>query len=354
MRAFQATAAALFAATAATACAASEAEMQVLVPYGQMVTGPASLQGVAPALTKSLDMEVGDKLVSIGGRPMPTLGDALAGDGTNAKTIFTFSKANGTLYSAPQSRLVDAHGVFLFALMRPDDAYVGVAKHFGRDATFDGLNSAEFGSFSAAVARWKTAPSLIEVDAMFRAGDHCKRCFIKSIGLIDKAHNALLSAIPIEKAAWMVYPDAGAPVALRDIPPPTLMGSSTDSSANGNINGTYNDYGRYSQYNGSVTGSGHSYTYNDYDYSGQHAVELSNLFAARHNRDVVLTNDARQKFIDSRYGNLRTGTLSPGETMVGHIFYVAPEGFDGPYIFAVMGEKSASTIRFDNPGADAR
>lgn len=329
-----------------TGCA-SNPSVEILSPRGQPLAEPAIVQEIAPNLTTASHLEAGDRLTAINSISVPTLGDVLSKGMTSpGPKVFTFTKASGATLQIQEQSLTDEKGHFQFSLFRPNDALITAAPFLNRPATA-GVTITEFGDAIVTMARWKGLPTLIEVEVSFQANKECASCTLKSFGIIDTVHNSLLTPIPIEQAAWIEYPDAGQPSNFVSVPPPTPLGSTTASAFSGTVNGTYHGYGNTGYYNGTVSGLDSSTTTYNYDYSATNAASMYNLGVAIKNSRIEAQNAARSKFINERYGNLRVGTLAKGETITGHMFFAAPNGFDGPYAFVVLGEKNVSIVLFE-------
>jgi len=195
--------------------------------------------------------------------------------------------------------------------------------------------------------RWQGTPNLLEVQVTFAAGKNCAKCTLKSFGIVDVAHNSLLTAVPMDQAAWIEYPDAGQPGQYVNVPPPIPVGATTTANISGTVNGTYQQFGNFGTYNGTVSAFGNATTTYNYDYSATNAANMQNLGVAIRNANIQAQNAARAKFINERYGNLRLGLLNPGETVTGHMFFAAPIGFEGPYAFVVLGESKSNAVLFN-------
>jgi len=332
--------------SASLANCASNPKVDILIPVGQPLDGPATVQFVAPETQAATKLAVGDKLTAINASPLPTFGDLLSKGAAIKPAIYTFTKSTGEVFDVPVDSVTDDKGQLKFSLMRPDDAFVLTAPFISKPVPA-GMTATEFGSAMVSMERWQGTPNLLEVQVTFLAGKNCTKCTLKSFGIVDIAHNSLLTVIPMEQAAWIEYPDAGQPGQYVNVPPPIPIGATTTANISGTVNGTYQQFGNVGTYNGTVSAFGNATTTYNYDYSATNAANMQNLGVAIRNANIQAQNAARTKFINERYGNLRLGALSPGETVTGHMFFAAPIGFEGPYAFVVMGESKSSGVLFN-------
>ena len=319
-----------------------------------MITAPPTVQAMAPALVSANKLEVGDKITAVNGTPVNSLGDLLSKGATAKPAVFTFAKPSGQTIEVPAADVTDEKGAFEFSLFRPNDAMVTSAPFISTPEPA-AMTVTQFGSAMVSMERWKNTPNLLEVQVSFLAGANCTKCTLKSFGIVDTAHNSLLTPVAINQVAWLLYPDAGQPGQFVNVPPPTPIGATTNSTMTGSFSGTYQSFGNTGMYNGTVSGFGNSTTTYNYDYSAANAANMQNLGVAIRNASIQAQNAARAKFINERYGNLKLGALAPGETVTGHMFFAAPIGFDGPYAFVVSGEDRTNLVIFaansDSPTA---
>jgi len=325
---------------------ASNPKVDVLVPVGQPLDGPATVQFVTPEAQSTSKLAVGDKLVAIDTTPLPTFGDLLSKGAALKPIVYSFAKPTGEIFEVSANSVTDEKGQLKFSFVRPDDALVTTAPFISKPVPA-GMTATEFGSAMVSMERWQGTPNLLEVQVTFAAGKSCTKCTLKSFGIVDLTRNSLLTIIPMDQAAWIEYPDAGQPGQYVNVPPPVPMGAMTTANITGTVNGTYNQFGSFGTYNGTVSAFGNATTTYNYDYSATNAANMQNLGVAIRNANIQAQNAARTKFINERYGNLRLGAFMPGETVTGHMFFAAPIGFEGPYAFVVMGESKASGVMFN-------
>lgn len=309
-----------------------------LMPYGVQADGPAVIHMVT---SPDSPLHNGDTVLSINGKPVTAY--SFYSDFT-ARGSMKVKSADGKVQMIPDSALLSANGKKLKALtfklggtmIFPQK--VPVYKRI-QDAGLISLGK-EKGLISASL--WHTNPRILEVYVDLRSASTCTSCSLKNIAVMDWSRKDWLTPLSINKVAWIVYPPDGSTGPLMNIPPPTPVSYSSTSNTTGTMNGTF--YGN--SFSGNYSGSTTSTTTPRYNYAATEMAEAYNLGVILKQARIQKDNKNRRSFVIDRMVNLKIGPMSPGERMTGYVDFVVPNGFGGPFVLAIKGNRKFAAVRF--------
>ncbi|MGN8159497.1 hypothetical protein ACS8YF_12585 [Salinisphaera sp. SWV1] len=310
-----------------------------LHPDGVRADSPARIRMVTGSDTS---LNEGDTVLSINGKPVKSFSYYNAVSSTGEMTV---KSAGGTVRKVALSQLfsddgktLEAHtlsrgGVFIFPQQVP-------AYQRTQDAALLYLG-AEKGLVSASM--WQTKPRILELRVDLRAEPNCQTCSLKALAVMDGSRKAWLSAIPYNKAAWLVYTPAGRAPPMMNVPPPTPVAYTSTTTGSGTVSGSM--YGN--AYSGNYSGMSTTTTTPQYNYTGTEMAEAYNLGALLKQERIESDNKHRRDFVANRVGNLRVGRMPAGQQMTGYVDFVVPNDFKGPYVVAIKGNKHFAAARFE-------
>jgi hypothetical protein len=310
---------------------------------GPSISDPAVIKDVkaeSPAVGK---IQPGDTIVSVDGRPIASIAQFATAVLDSTPDNFVVQRGAERL-EFPSAVLADVKAkTFNVFTLAPLESFATDLK----SVTGPTLRSARVhaGRISGDVLTsvWRSQPNLIEVELRLGVPEDCGNCELRDIAVMDLSRKAWLTIVPMADATFAVVPpvgQAGQPIA---VPPPTLVGTTATTVAQGTA--TAQVYGNTAT--GRYSGTATTTTAPIYDYSNQYAALGHNLGVALRNAKIETANRERVQFANVRLGNLRAGKLNPGEYVTGHLFFAAPAGFEGPYAVVVdAGENAVGLSQF--------
>lgn len=335
---------ALVASAFALAACAPMSKHSVLSAVGPALSDPPEIHGIKHGSPAEGQLRIGDRVVAVDDRPVSTLSGTLTEIGRTRPQTFTIERG-GQRVTLPFDVWFPASGEPNAFFLADNESYTVEDKLVAGGTARGAFLYSEKIATGVFVTRWSTAPNILEVQIKLQVRDNCTDCKLRDIGVMDITRRATLSAVNIQKAAFAVVPDLGAPSQPIAVPPPTVVGSVASTTMTGNV--TAQTYGNTTR--GTIYGQSNTVSTPIYDYSAQYGALGHNLGVAIRNSQIESANAARSKFNTDRLGNLRAGKLNPGEYVTGHLFFAAPAGFDGPYAVVIAsGDEDYGYALFSN------
>lgn len=331
------------------ACTAARPKSSTLLePAAWDLNAQPGVVAVNPEADIANKIEPGDTLISVGAERVDSYSQLIemVSEVENFDRMLTLQANDGSTVRIPMEDAFPGDDEVSHVTWIQPGATAVTGSFENPDGEEQSSGLMQPGAFSVAVAlrKWETTPTLLEVQLAISASQDCDECEFKNLGVLGLAHNSWVQPIPMNKAAWAVYPDLGNPGQMVDVPEPRPAGGTAYSSSYGTVNAYSYGNNIYGTYHGNTTTN----YYQRYDYSATNTANMHNLGVAIRNARIENQNKARREFVAVRRGNLELGKFNPGQTMVGHVFYALPAGFDGPFGVEVVSDSGhAAWLRFD-------
>lgn len=291
-------------------CAATAVvERQPLPAVGPTTQDAPVLKHIVPASRAEGQLLPGDRIEAIDGKPITSIQEMAQMVYEGSPSTFTVSRGD-THLDLPIDALADARTKNWNALVLGDgetftlDAQSATGPTMRVAYVLAGRTSGY-----VATSLWSSQPNLLEVELRLTAPNDCNDCELRNVAVLDMSRKAWLSIVEPRAAAFAIVPEIGQPGQPIAVPPPTVVGSTSTTTMQGNVSAQ--TYG--STTTGTFTGNAYTTTTPVYDYSNQYAALGHNLGVAIRNAQIETANRERSKFWNVRLGNLRVGKLNPGE-----------------------------------------
>lgn len=314
---------------------ATGATAELMVPQTVNPTSPVQILAVDSASPLQNSLKPGDRVIQVGSTTISTFGELMQIPSIDPDDEVTISTGDGRLVKVSIQSFLQTNKFPEILVMEPGTVmYTKDFVNVDGQSQKGGISGNDDFAVVASLTRFRSTPEVLEVALAAQSGNGCKNCGLKAVRLLDVSKQSWLSPVAVDAVAWIVYPDLGQTGQMVNVPPPVPVGGTAYSRTQGNVS-------VYSLGN-TAWGDYQSNTYTNYqqhyDYSATNTANMVNMMTTIRNNQIHQQNQNRATFATKRFGNLRQGTLAPGEMVTGHLFFAAPAGFNGPYMLFVDGE----------------